>query len=690
MSPASEKSPKPKPAKFGISGYGLIGNLELNRTVRRVGLSGKKPEFFDSDFVEDTALIVGARVRGDGYLEPKIIIRLKLAGGREIRTDAESLMENPLPRDIRIVDARFIIHRGTLYYFNTLEFQGLETVSQSEARGYFQDTEILLRTKRSRLFTQERLRRGISSLTDVLDRQGYRDVQVTSKELGRDDKTGAMDIRIEVVQGPKYMVHSVLVKFSADGEDQPERTRTVFPNRPYSRVWEQDFSLGLKTNEFRHGYPDTSVKIEALETNKVAGDKVQLDLQALVNAGLQVHIGKVEFEGQKKTRVKVMERRVRVRRGELLDRIKVEEGRFRLAQLGIFDTVELDYHREDEHTRDVIYRVKEGKQLNVSILFGYGSYELLRGGVEVEENNLWGLGHRADFKAIQSFKSSSGEFTYTIPDTVPDISRDVDLFLNASGLRRQEVSFLRVEYGGGVGLHKYFQPIATDIISRYNYQILSAQQTTIQAVSSEGLTNPAVGSITFELKHDRRDNPLYPHKGYKIFATIETATKYLGGDANYERIQFAASKHFRLGGGRYLSFGLSQGVDVPFGSTSNNLPFNKRFFPGGADSIRGYPEDQASPRNAQGQIIGAETYTLGSVQLEQALTPRWSLVIFSDNLGLGESISNYPFETGLFSVGGGINWRTLIGPVRLEYGYNLNPPPQGPTGTLQFSLGFPF
>jgi outer membrane protein insertion porin family len=28
--------------------------------------------------------------------------------------------------------------------------------------------------------------------------------------------------------------------------------------------------------------------------------------------------------------------------------------------------------------------------------------------------------------------------------------------------------------------------------------------------------------------------------------------------------------------------------------------------------------------------------------------------------------------------------------VRLEYGYNLNPRPGDPTGTLLFSLGFPF
>jgi outer membrane translocation and assembly module TamA len=120
------------------------------------------------------------------------------------------------------------------------------------------------------------------------------------------------------------------------------------------------------------------------------------------------------------------------------------------------------------------------------------------------------------------------------------------------------------------------------------------------------------------------------------------------------------------------------------------LPFNKRFFPGGDNSIRGYSEGEASPRNAQGQLVGAECYALATVQLEQALTPKWSLVIFSDSLGFAHSIADYPFDTGLFSVGGGIWWRTIIGPVRLEYGYNLNPRKGDPTGTLQFSLGFPF
>ena len=123
---------------------------------------------------------------------------------------------------------------------------------------------------------------------------------------------------------------------------------------------------------------------------------------------------------------------------------------------------------------------------------------------------------------------------------------------------------------------------------------------------------------------------------------------------------------------------------------ANNLPFNSRFFPGGENSIRGYKEGEASPRNSQGQLVGAETYTLGTVEFEQALTAKWSLVVFSDSLGFARRIQQYPWDTGLFSVGGGLRWHTLIGPVRLEYGYNLNPRPGDPSGTLLFSLGYPF
>jgi outer membrane protein insertion porin family len=675
----------PKPAILKISGYGLLGNRELKRILRTLELEGKKPAFFSPDFVEDAAMILTSRVKRDGYLQPALNIHLMLADGSTMEVKVAKMIENPLPRPLVVVRAEFKIEPGVLFHYEDLQFSGLETLSEKQARSYFIESGALFHLKGLRSYTPEKLRHGLSSLTAVLEGQGYRDAGAEADQISRDDKTGAVRVHVIVHQGRKFLVRSVREEFFYEEKAEPTEARTVFLNQPYSKTWLEDFSLSLKTNQYPRGYADVSVDVKTLE-QKRAGEDFEVALLAQVKSGPQVRIGAVTFQGEKRTRQWYMQRRVRVKRGELLNRVAVEQGRYRLAKLGIFDSVDLDYREVDPHTREVLYRVKEGKTRDLSLLFGYGSYELLRGGFEANENNIWGLAHHAKLKAVQSFKASSGELTYTVPDF---LERDFDLFANGSGLRRDEISFTRQEYGGGVGVHKFYQPTAMDVNLRYNYQILDAIST-IPFVATEGVTNPAVGSIIADLKFDRRDNPLYPRKGYKVFLTVESATEYLGGDVNFERIETFTSWHHALGEGRWVNLGLSHGVALSLGSTAQNLPFNKRFFPGGQDSIRGYQLGQASPRNEQGQLVGAETYTLASAELEQALTPKWSLVAFSDSLGFAHRLSGYPFDTGLFSVGIGLRWRTLIGPVRLEYGHNLNPRRGDPSGTLQFSLGFPF
>ena len=703
---------KPKPAKIKISGYGLFGNYELKRILRTLELGRAKPEFFGESFVEDAALILTTRIQRDGYLHPQISIRLKLADGKTVKVEADSLMEHPLPSGLKIREARFAIRKGVLYYYQNLTFEGLEPLTEKEARAYFVETGSLLPLKARRIYTPDKLKSSLSSLKEVLERKGYEKATAEAARVSVNDKTGGATVHVTLHAGIQTVVRSVREEFVYEGNVKSNDQRTVFPYQPYSRVWLQDFSQSLKTNQFHRGYPDATVDTETLKREErrapalpekksgaaaslssaikhpsaTATNRIELDLLMKLDAGARIHIGNVEFEGQSRTKRSLLARRVRVKRGELLDRINVEEGRYRLAQLGAFETVDLNYKVVDEHTRDVTYRVKEGKTLDFSLLAGWGSYELLRGGFEAEAHNVWGEGHEVRLKGVQSFKATSGDFTYTIPEFV---GRDIDLFVNGSGLRREEVSFTREEYGGGFGGHKFFKAAATDLRIRYNYEIVNAADA-YGYIATDGRTNANVSAIITDYKLDRRDNPLYPTKGFKVFANLELATEYLGGDVNYERMETWTSWHHPLGGGRTLSLGFSHGLVVANGSNSENLPFNRRFFPGGENSIRGYTEGRASPRNDQGQIVGAETYTLGTVEFEQALTPKWALVLFSDSLGMAKRIHNYPFDTGLFSVGGGVRWKTVVGPIRLEYGHNLNPRANDPSGAIQFSLGFPF
>ena len=91
------ESKEPKPAELKISGYGIFGNRELKRILTTLELGGKKPKVLSSSFVEDAALILLARIKRDGFLQPEVTIGIDLEEGGHIEAEAEDLLENPLP-----------------------------------------------------------------------------------------------------------------------------------------------------------------------------------------------------------------------------------------------------------------------------------------------------------------------------------------------------------------------------------------------------------------------------------------------------------------------------------------------------------------------------------------------------------------------------------------------------------------
>lgn len=682
---AADDEPRIPPAQVKVSGYGFFGNRALKRTIRSLELAPKGAEILDASFVEDSALVLLAQIRRDGYLSPEIRIDIEQADGARLQVPAAELLEHPLPRPLEARKVHFQVRKGPLYNYRNLRFEGLNVMREKDALPYFIETGAFLTLKNGRIFTPERLRRSILNLTDALNSLGYRDAVVTNSPPRMNDRNGNVDVTILVHPRQRYIVRSVTEQF--ESHETPRPPAVYYPEKPYSRLWNQDFSQMLKTNLYASGFPDVAVAYEPLrEQNPGGSSDIVVDLLATIDTGHKVRVGDVIIRGHEHTRLGFLRRRVRVERGELLDPMRIERARFRLAQLGAFDSVGLEYAPVDEHLRDVIFQLRESERFTLSVLLGWGSYEMLRGGFEGNFNNIWGLAHRAQLRLIQSLKSSSGDFTYTVPDFT---QRDLDLFVNGFALRREEVSFTREEFGGGMGVHKYFRRYATDASLRYNYQVLNAASI-VPEVESEGLINPSVGSFIAEVRYDRRDNPLYPRKGLKLFAIVETANEAIAGEANYERVELLGSWHLPLGAGTWLSLGVSHGVAVSPGEPADNLPFNKRFFPGGANSIRGFQEGEASPRNEMGEIVGAESTLLGTLELEQAITRKWSLVVFGDALGIARRMDDYPFDDTLFSVGGGLRWRTIIGPVRVEYGHNLNPRPRDPSGTLHFSIGYPF
>ena len=681
---AAQKPDQTQRKALKVSGYGFFGNRELKNLLKLIQPRSDK-HFYDANEIEDAAFLLMSRVRQDGHLLPEISARVTLENGEALSfTWTNIATASPLPRPLLAHIVRFRVKEGTRHRYGELKFQGLTELRVKEAKKFFVETGALLPLKRTRVYTPQKLQRGVGSLTEVLNRRGYENAEVTVARTNQNDKTGRVDVTLAVNEGRQSIVRSIRTETLMETNQAPADVSFLHTNRPYSRLWAQDLSQELKMTNYHRGYPDASVGISVL-SREVAEDTEELDIAAQVRTGPLVYLRDVKFEGGRKSKRSVLNRRVRLKHGEtnLLDRVEVERGRTRLTRLGIFDSVDLRYEPVSGPERDVIYTVREGKRIEFSLLAGYGSYELLRGGFELERFNIFGRAHHDRLRAIQSFKSSSADYIYTMPEFVGE---DLDVFFNASWLNRKEISFTRKEFGGGAGVRKYFRPIASELGVRYQYEILDATETDVVI----GPRTASVGAFVFDLKHDQRDHPLYPRDGYKIFSNLEVASQYLASDVDYERFELAFSWHQPLDEGRWIHFGLCHGFVFTGGEPERDLPFNKRFFPGGENSVRGYQYGEAAPRTTDGKIIGAESYLTFNLEFEQSITGTFSLVGFTDTVGFAQSIQDYPFDEYLMSVGAGLRWRTVIGPVRVEYGYNVNPRRYDPAGTLHFSLGFPF
>ncbi len=233
--------------------------------------------------------------------------------------------------------------------------------------------------------------------------------------------------------------------------------------------------------------------------------------------------------------------------------------------------------------------------------------------------------------------------------------------------------------------------------------------------------------ITFAIARSRTDAVLSPTRGYRFTLEGEHASKRLTrSDWAYYRAQGQFSWYQRLGSGRVLALRLRGGMVRPIGSgIEEELPSLesepvthplKRQYAGGAYTVRGYGQNLLGPRvlllstsnatqimeklpgcslgsidnnawpcnpNAAEQNVGADDFSprpiggensvVANVELRFPLgSDRWTGVTFVDvgrvwtdgELGAAEDFQ--------WSPGIGIRYRSPVGPVRLDIGYNTS------------------
>jgi outer membrane protein assembly factor BamA len=233
---------------------------------------------------------------------------------------------------------------------------------------------------------------------------------------------------------------------------------------------------------------------------------------------------------------------------------------------------------------------------------------------------------------------------------------------------------------------------ATTFFYRYTWRRVMVSEDTlkISALLIPLLSQPVrVGIVSFAMIQDRRDDPVEPHRG--IYNTLDfgVAHRVLGSQRNFVRFLARNATYHPIGKKFVLARSTGAGDIFTFNYSGDPLaaiPLAERFFGGGGSSHRGFPENQAGPRDlTTGFPIGGTALFFNQTELRFPLIgDNIGGVLFHDMGNIYSSLSKFSFRVHqrdeqdfdymVHAVGFGVRYRTPIGPFRIDLAYSVNPP----------------
>jgi outer membrane protein assembly factor BamA len=428
---------------------------------------------------------------------------------------------------------------------------------------------------------------------------------------------------------------------------------------------------------------------------------------------------------------------MRIQDEDPLSQNRMVDSQRRLYDLGLFNEVDMAVQNPEgqEPSKNVLFNLQEARRWTFryggGIEFATGNIPTTNnpqgntgispnGVVEVTRLNMFGLDQTltlrgrlglltrralASYDAPRLFHRENWRVTFT---TFYDNTADVNTFTSQ-----------RLE--GSVQAEQRYTRAST-LLYRMAYQRVSIDPnslvidpTLIPLYSKPVLI--AIPSLTYV--RDTRDNPIDTHKGSYNIADLGLATSVLGSQANFGRVLLQNSTYYVIKKKWVLARNTQIGIEHPYGvnnflslpssasqlpAEATTIPLPELFFSGGGNSLRGFSINQAGPRDpVTGYPIGGQGLFINNVELRM---PPVSLPYVGDNLGfvVFHDMGNV-FDTanhilpGIFrlhqpsiakcsppsstvpcnfsydpqAVGLGIRYKTPVGPVRFDLGYNFNP-----------------
>ncbi len=593
------------------------------------------------------------------------------------------------------VDAKITINEKGVIKVRAVEIEGNKE---------FRDDRIkkLMKTRKAWLFNkgifkEEVFEDDLKRIKDFYQYNGFTDVFVDSK-VGYKEK--GVYVKLIIEEGKKYQIGQIDI--TGNEKIEAERIREalkISKDDVFSRE-----AVYQGSSQIRQLYVDQGYIFAQAEPVSVLNPETgKVDVAYDITENYIAYIEDIQIKGNEKTKDEVIRRELKVYPGEKFDGNKMRKSKQDLENLGFFEDIRFRTDPGSEEDKvDLVVDVKEAKTGYFSFGGGYSSIDEFIGFVELRQRNFdyqnWqtftGAGQDLTLKASLGTLTSRYQLSFTNPWIFDrPISFGFDAYKEGHD-QDDDVGYAYSEdiTGGALRLGKRFNDrMKGSIAYRFdNVKISDTEDASSEVKDEDGSNN--LSSAELSLVYDTRDNIFSPQKGVYFSNSFQLTGSFLGGDKDFTKFFSRLSLYFPAFNNSVIETRFRAGFADPFSDTEK-VPIYKRFFAGGASTIRGYHERKVGPLDTNDDPIGGEALFVGSIEYTYPLADFLKVATFYDVGNVWKKNSDFFKEEGdreafYSSIGIGLRVKTPIGPVSVDYGWPLDTEPgeEDREGRFHFSV----
>ena len=611
----------------------------------------------------------------------------------------------------------FTVKRGLRYVVRNVQFTGNESIPTAQ----LQD---LVRLRDGEPFVRATLDAGIQAIVNTFRLGGFTRVQIKHNEnvvlpenLNVPDR--GVDVTVAIDEGPRSIVREVTFKGNEVlSEADLQRMTVVSPGRAFvagEMVSDRD---RIATEYRNRGYESVAVTSEP----QFAENDTRVTVHFTISEGPQSIVDHIIIVGNHRTSNRTIERELTVRPGEPLGEAALVESRTRLAALQLFRRVSIEPVAHGSETRrDVLIQVEEAPATVLGMGGGVeGGFEARpgpdgnaeerfevapRGFFQIGRRNLWGknrtinLFTRVSLRPTNQFVDTApvatptGQTSYGFNEyrVVPTYS-EPRVFGLRSNLQVQGILEQAVRVGFNFRRRELRAQGDLAVSQRYHLTgFYSLQRVTLFDITDFSQiplidrTFPTVRLSKFSgsLSRDTRDDLFDPSIGTFSIISGDLAAHAIGSQVGFVKTYLQGFWYRRLPVPRrvVLALGARVGVAHGFeqlteGEVISDLPASERFFAGGPTSVRGFSLDRLVNEQTvtpTGFPTGGDSVVIFNTELRVALFGQLQAAGFVDAGNVFPRASDLDFTDLRPTPGFGLIYRSPVGPIRVDLGFNPNP-----------------